>query len=187
MRLDHIAYRTKDRKKTAQFFIEAFGYKIQKEFQLDFGDGTFADCIALEPPEKLTANMPWTHQLIGLCKDEGPGLTEKLFTYHLAPELFISDGTPGSIVGDWVAKRDGIGGIHHIAYQTDDVESTMREWKAKGYAEFTSDKPMVCEDLTQAFTKPSSLTNVIYEFIKRDKFGFCGENIKALMESTKGL
>ena len=29
------------------------GYKIQQEFKIDFADGTNADCIALEPPEKL--------------------------------------------------------------------------------------------------------------------------------------
>ena len=28
---------------------------------------------------------------------------------------------------------------------------------------------------------------VIYEFIKRDEFGFCKDSVKGLMESTKGL
>ena len=53
-------------------------------------------------------------------------------------------------------------------------------------AEFTSDAPMHCEGLTQVFTKPSALTGVIFEFIERGTFGFCKENVKALMESTKG-
>ena len=34
--------------------------------------------------------------------------------------------------------------------------------------------------------KPSELTGVIFEFIERGAYGFCKENVKALMESTKG-
>ena len=62
----------------------------------------------------------------------------------------------------------------------------MDEWRAKGYAEFTSDKPLTCPGLTQVFTKPSLLTGVIYELIERGEHGFCRENVKNLMESTKG-
>ena len=40
MRLDHIAYRSKDRKKTAKFFKDCFGYKVGAEFDLKF-DGLF--------------------------------------------------------------------------------------------------------------------------------------------------
>ena len=36
MRLDHIAYRVKDRYKTARFFKDAFGYTIGTEFQIEF-------------------------------------------------------------------------------------------------------------------------------------------------------
>ena len=68
MRLDHIAYRTADRVKTAQFFIDALGYRIQTEFKLEFDDGSTTDCIALEPPEKPTNEfgslcIPWTWPL----------------------------------------------------------------------------------------------------------------------------
>ena len=154
MKLDHIAYRVKDRYKTAQFFIDTMKYKIETEFKIDFEDGTNADCIVLQ------------------SKD--------------LPELFISDGKVGSIVGDWVKEKKG-GGVHHLAYQVDDVEKTMNEWKDKGYIEFLTDEPLVCEEpeLTQVFTKPSELTGVIYELIKRDSQGFCEKNTKRLMESTK--
>jgi 4-hydroxyphenylpyruvate dioxygenase-like putative hemolysin len=107
--------------------------------------------------------------------------------YHLAPEIFVSDGDEGSIVGDWVSARNGIGGIHHLAYQVDSVQKTIDEWRAKGYAEFTTENPLVCPDLTQVFTKPSALTGVIYEFIERGRHGFCKDNVKDLMESTKDL
>ncbi len=173
MRLDHCAYRVADRRKTAQFFIDAFGYKIQAEFTIDFGNGQTAECIALEPSEK-TKSCDWT-------------VLHESTMYHMAPEIFVSDGSPGSIVDQWVKARGGIGGIHHIDYQVDSVEEKMKEWKEKGYSEFTSEYPMKCPGLTQIFTKPSVLTGVIFEFIEREEHGFCAANVRQLMESTSGL
>lgn len=186
MRLDHIAYRVADRKKTAQFFIDAFGYKIQTEFDINFSDGSCAKCIALEPPEKpKVENLHWLiRQYVGPIIENKTDET-KFAEFHLPPEIFVSDGDADSIVGKWVARRDGVGGVHHIAYQVDSVEKTMEDWKSKGYAEFSSSQPLTCPGLTQVFTKPSELTGVIYEFIERGEHGFCKENVKDLMESTK--
>ena len=176
MRLDHIAYRVANRQKTADFFIKSFGYRLQTEFDINFDDGSKARCFALEPPEKPVDEAPWSvvaPQLAG----EVP--------YHMAPEIFISSGDPNSIVGQWVAARGGVGGIHHLAYQVDSVEATMRDWKEKGYAEFSTEDVLRCPDLVQVFTKPSQLTGVIYEFIERGRHGFCADNVKDLMNSTK--
>lgn len=160
--------------------MEAFGYKEQTQFEITFEHGEKTHCIALEPPEKHSPHQPWSL----LRSLDLADLTH--VEYHLAPEIFVSDGWVGSVVGDWVKARDNIGGIHHLAYQVDDVEKIMREWRDKGYAEFLSDKPLECPGLTQVFTKPSIITGVIYEFIRRDSFGFCQENVGKLMESTKG-
>lgn len=130
--------------------------------------------------------MPWRipYELYTICSHD-LSLKTTSIAYHLAPEIFVSDGPPESIVGKWVAARNNIGGIHHLAYQVESVESTMKEWKDKGYAEFATDKPLTCPGLTQVFTKPSELTGIIYEFIERGEHGFCKDNVKALMESTK--
>lgn len=180
MRLDHIAYRVKDRHETAKFFMNCHGYRILEDlpngFELKFDDGTTTNCLVLVPSEKINNELPWNINIqIGTAAQ----------TYHIAPEIFISDGPEGSIVGEWVKGRDGIGGVHHMAYQVDDVEATMNEWIEKGYAEFLSDKPLSCPGLDQVFTKPSKLTGIIYELIKREGHGFCEDNVKNLMESTK--
>ena len=52
MRLDHIAYRVKDRRKTAKFLKRCLGYTLGTEFQIEFDDGSKADCLALLPPEE---------------------------------------------------------------------------------------------------------------------------------------
>ena len=186
MRLDHIAYRVADRKRTSDFFINAFGYKIQTEFDIQFEDGTTAKCIALEPPEK-TKKSNWNvliHDLTSIAMPFEPNDKESLTEYHTAPEIFVSDGDKDSIVGKWVAARSGIGGIHHLAYQVQSVQEKMQEWQDKGYAEFTTSEPLRCPGLTQVFTKPSELTGVIYEFIERETVGFCKDNVKDLMKST---
>ena len=183
MRLDHIAYRVKDRYKTTEFFKKAFSYKVGTEFQIEFDDGSKADCLALTPPE---VRHPDTTYWSPHALQSAPYAPIKA-EYHAPPEIFVSDGSEGSIVGDWVAEREGIGGIHHIAYQVEDVAAVMKEWKERGYAEFYSEEPITCKDpnLTQVFTKPSELTGVMYEFINREGAGFCKDSVKELMESTK--
>ena len=180
MRLDHIAYRVNDRFKTARLFLECFGYRVAEDlpdgFQISFEDGSSAECLVLLPPEQITGRMPWVVEHY---------FDDEFTTYHMTPEIFISDGSKDSIVGRWVVERGGIGGIHHLAFQVDSVETKMQEWKTKGFAEFATEKPLVCPGLTQVFTKPSELTGVIYEFIERENHGFCTDNVKALMQSTK--
>ena len=198
MRLDHIAYRVKDRYKTADFFKRAFGYELATSFEVIFDDGSLADCLVLVPPEMRHPDASlWTYFALQAApsfnhiswQDTVEGGDSIKSEYHSPPEIFVSDGGLGSIVGDWVEERGGIGGIHHMAYQVEDVEAVMREWKEKGYAEFYSEEPIVCQDpdLTQVFTKPSELTGVIYEFINRESAGFCKDSVKKLMESTKGI
>lgn len=193
MRLDHIAYRVKNRYNTAKFLKEALGYTVETEFQIEFDDGSKADCLALVPPEKRTKiTSKWEQEKDFHHENPIQGVTdhygcESNVVFHAPCEVFVSDGPPGSIVGDWVAARGGVGGVHHIAYQCDDVEATMNEWKEKGYAEFLSEEPMTCPGLVQVFTKPSELTGVIYELISRDGDGFCEDNVKDLMNSTKEL
>jgi hypothetical protein len=165
--------------------MDAFGYKFQAEFEIFFNDEKTdkALCIALEPPEKIDSRYGWTN--FSTPGHSWGHVSDQVF--HLAPEIFVSEGTPGSIVYDWVQKRNGVGGIHHLAYQVDSVEDKMKEWLDKGYAEFTSPEVMKCPGLTQVFTKPSALTGVIYEFITREGHGFCKDNVKSLMLSTAKL
>ena len=183
MRLDHIAYRAKDRHKTAKFFQDCMGYSIGTEFDLKFEDGSTTDCVALVPPEVRSPKTDmWTYNVLMAVQNDPAPIKAN---YHAPPEIFVSDGPEGSIVGDWVNERGGVGGIHHIAYQVDNVEEVMKDWKEKGYVEFLSDKPLECPGLKQVFTKPSELTGIIYELISRTSEGFCEDNVKSLMESTK--
>ena len=180
MRLDHIAYRVANRKKTAQFFIDAFSYKIEDDFELVFDNNETARCYAMGPPERgKYLNIKFIQYFSGFA--HGP------MQYHASPEIFVSEGSPDSVVGKWVEARDGIGGIHHLAYEVDSVKTQMEKWLRLGYAEFTTKEPMSCPGLVQCFTKQSELTGEIYEFIERSGKGFCKENVLDLMTSTEGL
>jgi catechol 2,3-dioxygenase-like lactoylglutathione lyase family enzyme len=172
MRLDHVAYRVKNRQQAVAFFCEAFGYRVQTEFEITLEDGSVALCTALEPSEK-----PEGYQ--------GPSMVDG---FHLAPEIFVSDGPEGSLIDNWVNSWGrGTGGIHHLAYEVDDVAATMATWQAKGWL-FTTTQPLACDDLVQVFTQPNPITGVIYEFIeRRGRHGFCKDNVASLMQSTAHL
>jgi catechol 2,3-dioxygenase-like lactoylglutathione lyase family enzyme len=196
MRLDHIAYRVKDREKTTKFLEGCLGYKYAGTWDIEFGDGSTTKFNMLAPPEVRASEAgKWTHHALmhdpsildERVVDENSSFRAE---FHAPPEIAVSDGPIGSIVGDWVAETNGgRGGVHHIAYEVDDVAATMKCWKCKFDIEFYSDEPIVCEedDLVQVFSKPSELTGVIYELIKRGSTnkGFCIKSVKALMESTR--
>lgn len=154
MELDHIALRVANKLATARMFVDYFGYLITDEFNIDFDNGTKASCLAL--------SKPVTTQ----------------------PEIFISDGEAGSIVGDWVTARGGIGGIHHLAWRVSSVEDTMAKFRRYKIAQFTTDKPIECPGLVQIFTTEHPLAGTVFEFIQRGEKGFCAANVKKLMESS---
>ena len=166
MKLDHIALRVADRHKAVNFFQSMLNYEVGAEFDIDFDDGSKAECYALIPPL-----LP-----IVLVRE--------------GPEFFISDGPPGSIVGDWVEARGGVGGVHHIAYKVKDIDSIVNNWRSKGTVEFLTDDIIDCpdDDLRQIFTKPLDyMGGIIIELIERGSKGFCQNSVRDLMNSTKGL
>lgn len=180
MRLDHIAYRVSNRYQAAEFMEKALRYRISTEFEIPFEDGSKSKCLVLAPIE---------------LKEQGSGRKNKAHVpdsnglwheFHLAPEVFISDGTPDSVVGKWVATRNGVGGIHHIAYEIYDVESEMDRWRKSNFATFSSSKPIEGPGITQVFTDPHPITGVIYELIHRKdpSVGFNPKSVQQLMLST---
>ena len=159
MKLDHIAYRVEDRHLAGNFLKKTLNFTEGTEFKIKFENGSTADCLVLEP--KLKDN----------------------------PEIFISDGTEYSVVGEWVKNNGGNGGVHHIAYRVDDIQSVVDEWKKEG-VEFLTDSIIDCpeDNMKQIFSKPvKELGNVIIELIEREDKGFCQNSVKDLMNSTKGV
>jgi catechol 2,3-dioxygenase-like lactoylglutathione lyase family enzyme len=191
MRLDHIAIRAVNRWETAKFWINAFGYRLHEEFK-PFDDDS-VKCLVLLPSERSSSAIPFIMPLscceaeldldTGQCPEHG---SDTCAEYHIAPEVFISDGIPESIVGNWVAENGE--GIHHLAYMVDDVEEAMKHWKANGWGEFLSEQPQTCPGIEQVFSKPFNiLGGILIEFIKRNERGFCKENVAKLMNSTKDV
>lgn len=180
MRLDHIAYRVRDREAALHFFQSQFGYELVDEFDLNFDDGTTCECYALSPPEQSCGKI----SLDIVDETQGQYVNAE---YHAPPQIFISEGQYGSIVQRWVDENGP--GIHHLAYEVPVNESIydyIGNWEDNGYT--FSSEPVTCEDgsLTQVFSDPHPITGMVYELIQKtqDK-GFCAENVKELMESTE--
>lgn len=179
MRLDHIAYRVISIDDAQNFFKTFFGYKIADEFDIEFDDGSTVFCYAMEPPEKVCSMTP---DMFTFSVDSS--LFPRDVPFHLAPEIFISEGEPGSIVEQWIQNNGP--GIHHLAYEVEfNVKDTMEDWLKDG-AKFLTEEPLICPGLIQVFTEPNPITGLIYELIQRTDKGFCKENVKGLMESTNG-
>lgn len=150
------------------------------------------DHIAFRVKDKLTTARFFVDYFGYLISDEfhidfdnGTKASCFALTKKGQPEFFISDGEPGSIVGDWVKDRKDVGGIHHIAWRVDSVLDAMAKFRRYKMAQFTSDKPMECPGLIQIFTTEHDLTGITMEFIQRTGKGFCAQNVKALMESSE--
>ena len=159
MILDHIAYRVTNRKKAAGFLAKTLKYTTNTEFEIVFDNKSTAECLVLEPNSSKN------------------------------PEIFISDGTDDSVVGEWVQAHNGNGGIHHIAYRVNDIYAIVQEWKENGVQFLTEDVIDCPEDnMKQIFSKPLDvLGGLIIELIERQDKGFCQNSVKDLMNSTKGI
>ena len=182
MRIDHLAFRVANSFKTTNFFKHALGYRncprIPKGFQVDFDDGTFAQCQVLIPPERIHQGMPW--KILG--NSSLKPLDRQI--YYQPPEIFISEGSQGSIVDRWVKKHGN--SLHHIALQVPNINEVKHEWEREGGLGFASERVLLCPGLKQIFSEPDDLTGVIWELIERepDENGFCEENVRDLMLST---
>jgi len=179
MRIDHLAFRVLNRHKAANFFCSALKYQKSTDFRVDFKDGTNAKCFVMTPPER----KQWDSHLVLPWALKSPILGASSI-YHQPPEVFISQGSPGSIVDRWVAENGNR--LHHVALQVDNIEEVKNEWEDLGFAEFSSPEILQCPGLKQIFTKPSDLTGFIWELIEREpgEQGFCNENVKNLMLSS---
>lgn len=168
MRVDHIAWRTPDRDGAVKFF-EQLGYKevdVFNPFEGEEGPNAEIRCSVMVPAEKyLPDEQDIPYHLLTLVNN---------VMFHMAPEIFISEGPSGSIVGDWVIHRNvlGHGGIHHIAYQTFQIKKTKRALEEAGI-EFVGDI-IDCPDdnLKQVFSKPiRHLGDIVIELIQRGDKG----------------
>ena len=159
MILDHIAYRVTNRKKAAGFLAKTLKYTTNTEFEIVFDNKSTAECLVLDPNSSQN------------------------------PEIFISDGTDNSVVGEWVQAQNGSGGIHHIAYRVSDIYAIVQEWKENGVQFLTEDVIDCPEDnMKQIFSKPLDiLGGLIIELIERQDKGFCQNSVKDLMTSTQGI
>lgn len=179
--VDHLAYRTLNRTKAVEFYCQAIGYREMTQFEIDFEEDGKATCSVLEPNDRVKVDflLPWETMI---------GVNGSNQRYVLAPEIFISEGTPGSIVERWAKNRGGAG-LHHIAYRVPDnstVEEEMKKWLDNGWCEdFTSKNPYYCDNMSQIFTKPSNVLGVVFELIKRKEAGFCKDSVMKLMRSTE--
>lgn len=158
--LDHIAFRLQDKDAATSLLSNLIGYSIGDTFQLNFDNGSKADCNALElegSPEIFVSHGT-DDSIVGQWVKARNGLGG---VHHLAVRL------------------DSL----------EELQNTVKEWRSNGL-EFASEDILFCEneELWQIFTKPlAGLGDIIIELIVRGPKnpGFCQANVQNLMENTK--
>ncbi|MCF0173498.1 MAG: methylmalonyl-CoA epimerase [Bacteroidales bacterium] len=70
---------------------------------------------------------------------------------------------PESTIAKFIEKNGGRGGIHHIAFKTDDVAACLEDAKAKGVTLIDEKPRKGAEGLNIAFLHPKSTMSVLTE------------------------
>ena len=83
----------------------------------------------------------------------------------------VESSNPDSIYNRFIARSGE--GIHHIAFQVDDLRKIMAEWKAKG-VRFAMDPPLGASGTRRAiitFTDPATTGGLVIELCQQLKEG----------------
>lgn len=65
--------------------------------------------------------------------------------------------------------RDGKGGLHHIAFEVDDVEAARKEFDEKGLEMLETEAVKGAGGIRVNFVRPRHSNGVLVEFVEREK------------------
>ena len=109
------------------------------------------DLLGLEFRHRLVREQPDNTNVLDFYEFEGGSI-----------EL-VESSNPDSMYNRFIAERGE--GIHHIAFQVEDLRKTMAEWKAKG-VRFMVDPPLGASGSRRAiitFTDPETSDGLVVE------------------------
>ena len=79
----------------------------------------------------------------------------------------LQSTTPGGVISKFIEEKGE--GIHHIAYQVDDIDQALRDLKAKG-ARLVDEQPRKgIHNSRIAFLNPQSSYGVVIELVEQEK------------------
>ncbi|MHB8621213.1 MAG: VOC family protein [Chloroflexota bacterium] len=115
---------------------------------------------------------------------------------HIDNRVFQAPDDPFTVVAGMGIEPDGLKrkqterdgpGVHHVAYEVDDLDAAISELKARG-VEFLTEEPVEEADLRQIFTRKDPTTGLIHEFIQRvgGRPGFTQGNMSRLADMSTG-
>jgi len=76
----------------------------------------------------------------------------------------LQSTTPGGVIAKFIEKRGE--GVHHIAYQVDDIEEALRDLKAKGVSLIDQQPRKGAHNSRVAFLNPKSTYGVLIELVE---------------------
>lgn len=117
MRIAHIEYSVADLGRAADLFCGSFGCRV-KSHKGDF--------LVLDPPEKPTRGRAGLliRQFVGPASSDSDFIDPGMFAeFHMPPEIILSQSNSGFV------------GIHHVAYEVDNIKETSLKFRDLGIVE----------------------------------------------------
>lgn len=104
-------------------------------------------------------------RLFGLKLDHVEDTVEKVAFFPLANgQIELLEGLPGSVIEKYVQKR-GSEGIHHVAFEVDDLAPAIEHFKKAG-VRFTTEAPTDGANQTKViFMHPKDTAGVLFELV----------------------
>ncbi len=79
----------------------------------------------------------------------------------------LQSTTPGGVISKFIEEKGE--GIHHIAYQVDDIDQALRDLKAKGTRLVDEQPRKGIHNSRIAFLNPQSSYGVVIELVEQEK------------------
>ena len=132
---------------------------------------SYIEHIGIAVPS-IEAALPYYENVLGLkCYAIEEVADQKVKTAFLKVgevKLELLEPTcPESTIAKFIEKNGGRGGVHHIAYAVNDIESRLQEVSDKGVQLIDATPRKGAEELTIAFLHPKSTAGVLTEFCEK--------------------
>jgi len=120
----------------------------------------------------LTASEALFEKLLGTSaykqeKVEREGVTTSFFKVGATKVELLAAGGPDSLIARFIEKKGE--GIHHIAFEVEDIRAEMKRLKEEGFTLINEEPQEGADNKLICFVHPKSANGVLIELCQRKK------------------
>lgn len=100
-------------------------------------------------------------------REEAPGLKVSFMPVGDTAVEFLQSATPDGVIAKYIEKKGE--GIHHLAYQVENIDEALAELKAKGVSLIDEKPRRGAHNSRIAFINPKNTFGVLVELVEPEK------------------